>query len=162
MRLAYLNTRVGEIAVGVALLVIAAIVIREALRLGAGWGTSGPQSGFFPFWSAVVMAVAVVAALAQVVRAGSAKPLFDSPAEARSLLKVAVPMILAVASLPYLGLYLMTALYLGFFAAWYGRYRWYVVLAVSILVPVVLFFTFERGFRLALPKSVLYGDVIPF
>jgi hypothetical protein len=71
-------------------------------------------------------------------------------------------MVAAIASLPVLGFYIMTALYMGFFAAWYGRYRWYVVLAVSIILPVVLFFTFERGFRIAMPKSALYGDAIPF
>ena len=108
------------------------------------------------------MARAALLALAPPIRTPGTGSLFDRGAEAREVLKVGVPIVAAVASLPYLGFYLMTALYVGFFAAWYGRYRWYVVLAASVLLPVVLFFTFERGFRIALPKSAWYGSFVPF
>ena len=30
----------------------------DSLRLGIGWGTDGPQSGFFPFWLAVLLVLA--------------------------------------------------------------------------------------------------------
>jgi putative tricarboxylic transport membrane protein len=158
----YVNTRVGELVVGVALILVAALVIRECLRLGAGWGASGPQPGFFPLWCAVAMIVGVLVVIVQTLRGPVCRPLFDEPEDARQVLKVGLPMVAAIASLPVLGFYVMTALYMGFFAAWYGRYRWYVVLAVSIILPLVLFFTFERGFRIAMPKSALYGDAIPF
>jgi hypothetical protein len=159
---AYLNTRVGELVVGAALIVVGAIVIRECVRLGAGWGTSGPQPGFFPFWCAVTMIVGCVIVMVQTLRGPAGRPLFEEPEDARQVLKVGLPMLAAVASLPVLGFYVMTALYMGFFSAWYGRYRWPVVLAVAIVLPIILFFTFERGFRIALPKSALYGDAIPF
>ena len=38
MRLARLDTRKAEIVVGLILMALAALVIRETLRLGAGWG----------------------------------------------------------------------------------------------------------------------------
>jgi hypothetical protein len=162
VRLAQLNTRVGEVVVGLILIAIALIALAESLRLGAGWGTSGPQAGFFPFWAALVVIVSVAVAIVQALRAGSARPLYESPDEVRELLKVGLPIVAAVASLPYLGFYLMSAIYMGFFGLWYGRYRWYVVLPIAVLLPVVLFFVFERGFRIGLPKSFLYGDLIPF
>jgi putative tricarboxylic transport membrane protein len=162
VKLAQLTTRKAEVAVDLIIVAIAAIVIRETVRLGPGWGPSGPQPGFFPFVCAVVMATFTLAALVQTLRSPGTSALFDTPDEARELLKVGVPMLAAVASIQVLGFYLMTALYMGLFSAWYGRYRWYVVLAASVLVPVVLFFTFERGFRIALPKSAWYGDLIPF
>ena len=161
MRLAQLDTRKAEVAVGLILIAIAATVVRETLRLGAGWGPSGPQAGFFPLLSALVMAVAAVVAVVRAVR-GTRAPLFESDEHARSVVKVGAPLVAAIVSLPYLGFYVMTALYMGFFAAWYGRYRWYVALAAAIVLPVVLFFTFERGFRISLPKSVLYGSVLAF
>jgi putative tricarboxylic transport membrane protein len=157
-----LNSRVGEIVVGLALILVAGVVIRESVRLGAGWGASGPQPGFFPFWCAVVMAGGTLVAIAQALRDPTVRPLFDSPAAALEVLKVGVPMALAVASLPTLGFYVMTAVYVGGFAAWYGRYRWYVSLAGGVLLAIVLYIVFERGFRIALPKSVLYGDRVPF
>jgi putative tricarboxylic transport membrane protein len=75
---------------------------------------------------------------------------------------VGLPIAAAVVALPYLGFYVTTALYTGLFAAWYGRYRWYVALAAGLLLPVALYFAFERGFRIPLPKSVGYGDALPF
>lgn len=159
---ACLNTRVGDVAVSVALIAVAAVVIRECLRLGAGWGPSGPQPGFFPFWCAVAMLVGSVVVIVRALRSPPGKPLYDAPEDVREVLKVGLPMVAAIAALPALGFYIMTALYMGFFSAWYGRYRWYVVLVAAVVLPVVLYFTFERGFRIALPKSALYGDLLPF
>ena len=39
------------------LMALGGIVIFDALRLGIGWGTDGPGSGFFPFWLALIMVV---------------------------------------------------------------------------------------------------------
>jgi putative tricarboxylic transport membrane protein len=161
VRLARLDTRKAEIVVGLILMALAALVIRETLRLGAGWGPSGPQPGFFPTLAALVMAASAVAAVVRAARApGTA--LFESREQAVDVLKVGLPIAAAVVALPYLGFYVTTALYTGLFAAWYGRYRWYVALAAGLLLPVALYFAFERGFRIPLPKSVGYGDALPF
>jgi putative tricarboxylic transport membrane protein len=161
VRLARLDTRKAEIVVGLILMALAALVIRETVRLGAGWGPSGPQPGFFPTLAALVMAASAVVAIVRTARApGTA--LFESREQAVDVLKVGLPIAAAVVALPYLGFYVTTALYTGLFAAWYGRYRWYVALAAGLLLPVALYFAFERGFRIPLPKSVGYGDALPF
>ena len=36
-------------------MLLGGVVLFDALRLGIGWGTDGPQSGFFPFWLAVLL-----------------------------------------------------------------------------------------------------------
>ena len=51
-----LDTKRAEIVVGLFFIAIAAIVIRETIRLGAGWGVSGPQPGFFPLIAAALVA----------------------------------------------------------------------------------------------------------
>ena len=43
------STRTLEIVVGVALLAFALVVMWDSKRLGAGWGSNGPESGYFPF-----------------------------------------------------------------------------------------------------------------
>jgi hypothetical protein len=162
VRLEQLDTRKAELAVGLVLVAIAGLVIRESLRLGAGWGASGPQSGFFPGISAGIMLLGTLFTMAQAARSRRTSPLYDSADQVREVLKVGGPLVAAVLSVQYLGFYLMAAVYMGFFALWYGRYRWYAGLAAAILLPIILYLTFERGFRISLPKSALYGDLIPF
>lgn len=156
-----LDTKRAEIVVGLLFIAIAAIVIRETIRLGAGWGASGPQPGFFPLIAAALVAAGAVIVIAVAIRSPGTQ-LFDGRDRMFSVMKVGAPLAVAVVSLEYLGFYLMTALYMAFFSSWYGRYRWPVVLTASLVLPVTLFFTFERGFRIALPKSLLYGSLLGF
>jgi hypothetical protein len=58
-----------------------------------------------------------------------------------------------------LGFYLAGALYLGFFARAIGNYRWHLVAASALVIPVVLFVIFEQGFRVPLPKSIFYPNI---
>ena len=43
-------TRTVEIVGRAALIAFGAIVGVDSYRLGAGWGSDGPQSGYFPFY----------------------------------------------------------------------------------------------------------------
>ena len=55
-------------------------ICRTPLRLGIGWGTDGPQSGFFPFWLAVIMVARLRAIVAAGVCAGASRRRRSSPA----------------------------------------------------------------------------------
>ena len=56
------------------LMLLSAIVIYDALRLGFGWGAEGPQSGFFPFWLAVLLALVSIVLFLQALRKRSGEP----------------------------------------------------------------------------------------
>ena len=71
-------------------------------------------------------------------------------------LKIAVPMILAVAFIQWIGFYFVTGLYMGFFAKFIGRYRWIWVVVIAVVFPALIYLSFEKGFRVSLPKSKLY------
>jgi putative tricarboxylic transport membrane protein len=156
------TTRQMEVIIGVAFIGLALVVVRESLLLGAGWASIGPQPGMFPFISAAVMGLCGLGVCVQALNHGGGGRPFADPSEFREVLRVAAPMVLAVVLLPYLGFYLVTALYIGLFAAWYGRMRWYLVLPLGILIAVVAFYAFEQGFKVLLPKSILYGYILPF
>jgi len=57
--------RAADLTTAVVLFLLGGIVLADAIRLGIGWGTDGPKSGFFPFWLAVVMMTTCVAIAAQ-------------------------------------------------------------------------------------------------
>ena len=135
---------------------------KGALPDPAGGAPGGLSGGFYPFWSAaVLLAFAGLVVLRSLTTPQPVTGVFKDRRSVTSVLTLAVPMVIAAALIPYLGFYLMTALYMGFFAAVLGRYRWYWVLAIGMLFPLVIYAIFELGFRVALPKSIFY-DLVRF
>lgn len=157
-----LDQRRADLLVALGFLAIALVLLRESLRLGAGWGATGPQAGFFPALASLLMAAGAALAAVQAYRSRGGQPFLDDPEEAAELLKVGLPMVAAVAAIAWLGMYLVAALYVGLFLWGYGRYRWYVSLPAGVLVALLLYIIFEQGFKVFLPKSFLYGTLLPF
>lgn len=147
-----------------ALFVLAAVVmLREALRRPVGWTASGPGTGFFPFWLVTGIGIIAVALVVQSLRTRDEGDEPFIPAGAwRPLLIVFLPMVAVVALLDILGIYIGGALYLAGYMRLVGRHRWGITILVSVLIPLALFFVFERWFLMLLPKgqileSILYG-----
>ncbi len=110
------------------LMLLSATVIYDALRLGAGWGSEGPQSGFFPFWLAILLAAVSIVLFVQALRIRSQEAFVTWPRFV-PVLKVLGPLagfILITdppGPWPGLGLYVAAGLYLGFYMRWVGRPR---------------------------------------
>jgi len=135
---------------------------KGALPDVAGGAPGGLSGGFYPFWSAAVLFIfASLVVVRSLTTPQAVTGVFKDRRSIESVLTLAVPMVVAAALIPYLGFYLMTALYMGFFAAVLGRYRWYWVLAIAVLFPLVIYLIFEVGFRVSLPKSIFY-DLVRF
>jgi putative tricarboxylic transport membrane protein len=145
-----------DVVIAAGLGLIATVTAIESVRLGAGWGASGPQPGFVPAIMSGVILVGAVLTIIQALKARDLNPLFESRAELVEALKVGVPIGAAVLSVYWLGFYLMVAAYGAAFTWWYGRFRWYLVVPVAIAAMLLLHWALEDVFRLFLPKSVLY------
>ena len=161
MTLSRLTIQKADLAVTGAVVALGLFVIYEAVRLGPGWGDSGPQPGFFPFGLALMMSLAALGAFAQALVRKDSRPFFEVRREVVDLLKVGLPLALAIASVPWLGLYIMCTLYITLFAWWYGRFRWYLSLAAGPAVAVTLYLTLFRGFHISMPKSIWYSASFP-
>lgn len=157
-----LDRRRADVAVALAFALLAAVVLRESVVLGAGWGPSGPQPGFFPALAALLLGAGALVAALQAYRGRGDEPLLDDPAEAAELVRVGLPMLAAVAAIAWLGIYVVTVVYVGLFLWWYGRYRPYVTLPAGVLMAALLYWAFELVFKVFLPKSILYGAGLPF
>jgi len=73
---------------------------------------------------------------------------------------VFLPMVAVIALLNLLGIYLGGAIYLAGYMWLVGRHRLVPIVLVSVLVPLVLFFIFERWFLLPLPKGVILETLL--
>src|SRR5918994_2187418 len=119
------------------LMLLGGTVIYDALRLGAGWGYEGPQSGFFPFWLAVLLFAISAVLFLQSLLQRSEKP-FVTWDRFVPVLKVLGPLagfiLLTDPPGPWsgLGLYAAAGLYLGFYMRCVGRHNWGAVAALFL------------------------------
>ena len=146
--------RAADLITAAVLVLLGAVVLFDAVRLGIGWGTDGPKSGFFPFWLALILVVACGVIAARAASRKSPKP-FVTRAQLVPVLKVLWPATGMVVLVQLAGLYVASALYLGFYMRWVGRHSWSAIVALSIGVPFVTFLVFEQWFLVPMPKGPL-------
>jgi putative tricarboxylic transport membrane protein len=152
--------RVADLLTSFVLMLMGGVVLWDALRLGAGWGSDGPQSGFVPFWLAVLLLLVSLAIFVQawVRRVGTP---FVTRAQLRPVLQVLLPVAAFIVlidppGLPSgLGLYVSGAIYLAVYMRWVGGHDWRAVVALAVLIPVVTFVVFEQWFLVPMPKGPL-------
>ena len=172
------STRTMEIVVAVVFLVISAMVIRDSLRVGAGWAEiEGPRAGYFPFYIGLLMGLASLVTLFRAVWAGvqerRANPVevggrrkaagpgrvadesFVSVLALRRVLLVLVPMLVYVLAVSFVGIYVPSAAYVALFMIYLGDYRVVTAVATGICVAILLFLMFEIWFLVPLPKGPL-------
>jgi putative tricarboxylic transport membrane protein len=146
--------RTADLLTATVLLVFGGVVLFDAVRLGFGWGSDGPRSGFFPFWLALMLVAASGVIMLRAARRGERGP-FVTRAQLGPVLKVLWPATVMVLLTQFIGLYVATAIYLGFYMRWVGHHSWRAVAALSIGVPIVTFLVFEQYFLVPLPKGPL-------
>ncbi len=146
--------RTADLVTATVLLLLGGVVLVDAVQLGFRWGSDGPQSGFFPFWMALLLVAASVAILVQTLRRGEDRR-FVTRAQLRSVLTVLLPAAAMVLLTQVLGLYVASGLYLGFYMRCVGGHSWRAVVAVALGVPVVTFIIFEQWFLVPMPKGPL-------
>lgn len=153
----WVSTRSADIVVALILVVIGGVVMMDSLRLGMRWAEDGPQSGYFPFYIGLLIVIASLGTIAvtlfgRVRRSGGS---FVEREQIRDVLKVFVPAAIFVALIGVIGIYVASALFIGTFMRWLGRFRWHTIAIVCLAVPLVLFALFEIWFLVPLPKGPL-------
>ncbi len=148
------RTRWPELGLAAFLMLLAALVIKDSLRVGTGWGDDGPRSGYFPFYiGCLLMAASAWIFGSQLLRWQRDATVFAERGQLRLVVAVLVPMLVYVALVYPLGIYLASALLITYFMLRYGKYRWQPTLAVAAAVPLIFFGVFERWFLVPLPKG---------
>jgi len=171
-----------QLATAAAIVLIAAVAMfdsRAAFSPSAGTQSGDVGARWYPFWAATIMGIAsVIVGYRALTTPQGTEGAFEGARSLFAVLKLAVPMLLyalLIAGIgfrttdftyrivPPFGFYLATALYMGLFAWWLGRYKIWWVAAIAVAFPIVIFLVFEIGFRVSLPKSFLYtSGLLPF
>lgn len=150
------STKAVEIAVAAAIFGLGLVVIFDSRRVGYGWADDGPQAGYFPFYIGLMLCAASAWTLLQAVFSGhAATGMFVSRKKLRLVLSVFFPSLIYVLSIYFIGIYVASALFIGTFMYWHGRFSWIKIIPVSLIVPVSMFLLFELWFMVPLPKGPL-------
>ena len=146
-----------EIVVALLFIVAAAVVITDSVRVGTTWGPDGPRAGYFPFYIGCILAITGAGIVVQALRHWKtlAAETFVRHDELKPVLTMLWPTVVYVALIVLIGLYVASAIYIGTFMLWQGKYKWPATLAVSLGVPIATFLMFEIWFLVPLPKGPL-------
>jgi hypothetical protein len=145
-----------DAVVAVILLVIGAVVIYESNRLGSGWSSDGPGSGYFPFYIGLILCVSSLGILYQALVSKSRDTgTFATAKQTKQVASVLIPAAVYVFLTTFLGLYLASAIYIALFMIIMGKYKVIKSVVVGVAVSVYFFLMFEVWFRVPLYKGTL-------
>ncbi len=150
------RARGPELAVATLLFAIAMLVITDSLRVGIGWADDGPRAGYFPFYIGVLLAASSGWVLVgQLRRWSSDTEAFATRTQISLVVQVLVPMVVFVALIFAIGIYIASALLIGYFMVRHGKYGAKLSVPVAVGVPLFFFAVFEKWFLVPLPKGPL-------
>jgi hypothetical protein len=145
-----------EIAVALLFLLFGLVVCWDSYRLGAKWGSDGPQAGYFPFYIGLIIIACSLVTLVKAVRITAAKnPPFVLRGQLKMVTLVMLPTLVYVGLIHWLGIYVASTIYIALFMWWLGKYSWVKIVPVSVGVNVAFFLMFEIWFKVPLPKGPL-------
>lgn len=151
------SVRTMDAAFAILITLVGLAVIWDSVSHGAGWERGiGPQAGYFPFWIGCFIVLAgvcnTIGAFLPANKAAGDET-FVTREQLTSVLRVFVPTMLYVILMHYLGLYVACGLYIGGFMMVNGGMSLRKTLPYVIIIPVILFYVFERLFLISLPKG---------
>ncbi len=132
------------------------VMIVDNYKIGAGWASDGPQSGYFPLRIGVILCIASLAvALRSLLGKQRNFEVFVSWARLKLVLMVLLPTAVYVLAIQFLGIYVASTLFIGAFMRVMDKSKWLKTLLVSVGVSALLFWMFEVQFKVPLPKGPL-------
>jgi hypothetical protein len=149
----------AELGLALVFVVLGALVVNGSLEQGVGWTSNGPESGYFPLRLGVLLIGVGVVQAALAITAGlrarrdpAQREIYLRRDRLKPLLQVFVPMAVYVAAVPWLGLYIASALFIAGFMWWHGGYRWG-ALPTAIAICAAFYLLLEVWFQVDLYKG---------
>ena len=150
------SVRVVDVVVSLALLALALTLGFDNWKTGAGWESTGPEPGYFPFYLSIILGGASLYGLgAAFLSRREASESFVTRAQLRRVMAVFVPMVLFVLATQFLGLYVASFLLIAGFMRLVGKITWWKSLLTAFVFCAVMFVTFDVAFDVIMPKGPL-------
>lgn len=161
---ALVGTRWVELGLTLFTTLIGAVVMFGSVEQGIGWGDSGPEPGYFPFYIGLLLSAASLGnGVLTLVRWKALSISFVSRSAFRQVLSVFIPIALFVAAMPFVGIYLASACFIAWFM-WSDKaraipYSKWKIAAISLGAVLASYLIFALWFKVPLDAGPL-GDWI--
>jgi putative tricarboxylic transport membrane protein len=120
------------------------------------WGASGPDSGFFPFWSGVILAALAALLLSRAARDRHPGPSWLPTGHGAARVGVVVvATAVFIGVMPVVGMTLGTALFMAVLLRGLEGHSWAATLGVSVGVAAANWAVFTWWLRVPFPLGVL-------
>jgi putative tricarboxylic transport membrane protein len=153
-----IRTVTVDIVVAAVIFAVGALVAWDSNRLGAGWATDGPQSGYFPFYIGLLICICSAAVFAQgFIRRKTDASIFVTREQFGQVLVILLPSTAYVLGVQLIGIYVSSAIFIFLFMKLAGQYSWLRGALVGGGVSAAAFVLFEIWFKIPLPKGPVEG-----
>ena len=150
-----ISVRMMDIITALLFITVGLVVMIGSIKLGASWGSDGPEAGYFPFYISLIIIVSSAVTLYQaaIVDRKNKPESFVDKESFKQVMAVLLPAIVFVLGVQLIGIYVSSVVYIAIFMVWLGKYPLWKALAVAVGVTVALYFMFEYWFQVPLPHG---------
>jgi hypothetical protein len=143
-----------ELLVSGIIMLLALLDMFDSVRVGIGWADDGPKSGYFPFYIALILLCSSGTVFVSTLLKGRKNAaVFAEHQQLATVFAMLAPMTVYIVSMIWLGIYLPSITLVVYFMRRYGKFAWWITLAVSLGVSVAFYLCFEKWFMVPLPKG---------
>lgn len=154
------SVRTMDMVTAALFIVLGAIFMYGSVQLGNGWGSDGPEAGYFPFYISLIMSIASAVTLFKGFKDKSEEnESFVEKGPFKQVLSVLLPAGVFVLGVQLIGIYVSALIYIAVFMRWLGKYALWKSIAVGLGVSVTLFLVFEIWFQVPLPHGSLVNPL---
>jgi hypothetical protein len=156
-----ISVRAMDIITAILFLVFGLTVMIGSLKLGASWGSDGPEAGYFPFYISLIILLSSSVTLYQAVIVNKNKKTesFVGREPLKQVMAVLLPATVFVLGVQLIGIYVSSVFYIAIFMVWLGKYPLWKAIAVSVGVTVALYLMFEFWFQVPLPHGSWFNPL---
>ncbi len=156
-----ISVRAMDIITSLLFIAVGFVVMTGSIKLGASWGSDGPEAGYFPFYISLIIILSSAVTLYQsaIVDRKKKKESFVDRESFGQVMAVLLPALVFVLGVQLIGIYVSAVLYIAVFMIWLGKYAAWKAIAVALGVSVTLYLMFEYWFQVPLPHGSLINPL---
>ena len=150
-----ISVRMMDIITALLFIGVGLVVMVGSIKLGASWGSDGPEAGYFPFYISLIIILSSVITLYQaaIVDRKKKKESFVDKESFKQVMAVLLPALVFVLGVQLIGIYVSSVIYIAIFMVWLGKYPAWKAIAVAVGVSATLYLMFEYWFQVPLPHG---------